>query len=166
MPRIFWPATLSLSEHGVKSIRDRSQDEEKRWRLEGVEGWKRRGGSLISPDKKPCICCVRRRSPPKNSGSHSRKSSVGCGLRRRHRWSGPPQERTTWELVCHETPVLCLAFLPAPIPAGAGPGGRGRDWGEVVSLPVHVLLQPQGAEWEQREEGCTSSSTWKQTAHS
>lgn len=46
------------------------------------------------------------------------------------------------------------------------PGGRGRDWGEVVSLPVPVLLQPQGAAWEQREEGCTSFSTWKQTAHS
>lgn len=141
MPRIFWPATLSLAEHGVKSIRERSQDEEKRWRLEGVEGWKRRGGSLISPDKKPCRCCVRRRSPPKNSAHVLERAALGAGCAEGTGGQDHPKRGPQWELVCHETPVLCLAFLPAPIPAGAGPGGTGEGLGRSC-LTASSCLPP------------------------
>lgn len=88
---------------------------------------------MISPDKKPCRCCVRRRSPPKNLAHVLERAGLGAGCAEGTGGQDHPKRGPQWELVCHETPVLCLAFLPAPIPAGAGPGGDGGGTGEKLS---------------------------------
>lgn len=122
------------------------------WRICTVCIWAGSEVSLISPDEKPCRCCVRRRSPPKNSSTCSRKSSIGCLLHRRHWRSGPPQEGTTVgaSLSWNHCPWSCLPPCPQSLQE-LGLRGWGRDWGEAVSLSVHALLQPQKAEWEPRE---------------